>query len=1197
MLPYPHGSAAGQIAHNAFYDTGFTPGSTLGKFIGFGEEGTSNIANRAHWALSANIDYVYQILALNRSIPKSVSFTASGSPGQNMYQFADDVFTGDSTYPGTAGSSDPMGMRMLYAVLDTQFNILMDSTGHEVRVKRVRETTGATDIYKSGFATNPRIYFCTVTSDGTEVDPAYQIPAGTNVILLYPQRHSIEGGIGDPLPTDAFSRFEILGAATTGAAFLIDGSRKMVGDADWDGHKLLNLNEARGKAGADLLINSLQALKLKDTNTSAAIPFADARSTSLRNPGTIYTSLLGELNSKTYANESLHANRTLVRGGPIYFQSSPPFMGRILLPTGMVVMLNGEAIDVGGLSIYANNGPTECCVLQANGTLALKDPATILGTDVLLTYHNWNGTVFSPSTDCRWILNKETGHFEIIASTTLAGANATTLNEAILITVMYNRISRLGATGSQLPRPCVIRVKGDLITGPAALNDSQSFAIFGDGIDSSTIYTDGTMGGLNSDLLACNSGQLHLKGLKIVFNETVNQGAVGACISEPGHRSVIEDCQFQGSPGMWTDIIKATTFGYSRTIIVRNCTLASWTGYAVNTAATAQTKISDCFFTGGAGHGCKLGSNSSVQGCGFYVSGYRAIEFAPNPFGSGGSRMGHLEVSECGFYGASHGFYYWNGSGSGLDMEVRFHGNVFEDCAAIAYVDGFNFTTPSDHGIGENSVFSFCDNTAKGTAAATAALDFRDAWAVYANNNHFYGAAGTIYHAAYSTATTFVGNYVDGFGTGPFGVGNVCVSANDTMVGPTIIANNTLLSAGSTAGRVNVSVGGSALVSGNKVEGSATVTHGISANYYDINNAIRIIGNDVSLQTDACIDVRGYAVTDHLNNGPVVIGNTACLAGGTANGAAIYLDTVPGVSVIGNTIGSWDGMKGGGLYLAPASSIGGTVIGCDGASVIGNTFWRVRGYGPAYLDPTPRLAVCDLSNGNTRAVSAIGNTFNECGEFLGAGVPNGTYQDILYCEAFDSLVQGNTFWQCQGIQNSTCFMSHIRAVGWRNTIIGNHIRYSMLAATPPYDTYTTGTMFGILDASWKSVVMGNNIAFGGTIVSGGPAAVIGIQLTSACTSSVVVGNRTSVWDVTGAGAYAIHVNASEVVVVGNMAEAHDIWTVGASCILNSNFCAGHDAGGTGRVQCLSGGSSMCLGNVSLGTGGTNPGTASIAGNI
>lgn len=198
-LPNPHGSASGQIGHNSSFDVGVTPGSTGGKFVGFGEQGTSAIANRAAWALSQNIDYVYQnVVAKYLAFRKMVSFV---SAGLSTYQIVDNVFCGDSTYPN-GPTSDPEGMFLLFAVLDSQYNELTDALGNEVRVKIVRETTNTTDVYKTGFIASPVITFHTVDPvTGVEVTNPYAIPASTNVRILYGKRGTLES-----VDTDVFTR-------------------------------------------------------------------------------------------------------------------------------------------------------------------------------------------------------------------------------------------------------------------------------------------------------------------------------------------------------------------------------------------------------------------------------------------------------------------------------------------------------------------------------------------------------------------------------------------------------------------------------------------------------------------------------------------------------------------------------------------------------------------------------------------------------------------------------------------------------------------------------------------------------------------------------------------------------------------------------------------------------------------------------
>jgi len=402
-LPYPHGSASGQIAHNSIYDTGYTPGSVGGKFIGFGEEGTSAIANRAHWALSANIDYLYQKASADKAIPAGVSFTASGSPGQNMYQFADIVFS------GTAGSSDPKGMLMLFAVLDDNYNELTDGSGNEVRVKRIRESTGVTDVYKTGFVTNPRVYFCTVNSGGVEVDPAYQIPNGTAVRLLYGQKGSLEN-----LPTDALIRFKVQSASEVEAgAFLQDGTKKMTGDADWDGHRLLNLLEARGPAASNLLVRSQQHLQLqgdlnltlKDQYLSAAVPVCESGQSALYQPSgaSIHPSIIGALNGDTAASYIMNGNRSLNRTGAF----TPNITPSLTYPA-LDVLLNGQKVTFPGATLpFTYGSGTEQFYVYIDPSTATvtynkTGYSTVPDGCIAIWRGLFNGSAWSSTTDLRW---------------------------------------------------------------------------------------------------------------------------------------------------------------------------------------------------------------------------------------------------------------------------------------------------------------------------------------------------------------------------------------------------------------------------------------------------------------------------------------------------------------------------------------------------------------------------------------------------------------------------------------------------------------------------------------------------------------------------------------------------------------------------------------------------------------------------
>jgi hypothetical protein len=238
-LPFPHGTAAGQIGNNANISLVDTPGSTGGRFIGFGEEGTSEIANRAHWALSANIDYLYTSTSRDFAVPTGDGYTSAGTSSR---QITGTVFCGDSSYPGAAGfpntSTYAEGMLSLFAVLDGQLNELISTDGvSEVRVYQVMDSTDVSDVYKTGFVTNPIVHFCTRNpSTGALVAEPYVIPGATEVRVVYGAHYTLE-----TLPADTFTRYHINTADEVPAGVVLqDGTRAMTGNFNLNNQDLTN---------------------------------------------------------------------------------------------------------------------------------------------------------------------------------------------------------------------------------------------------------------------------------------------------------------------------------------------------------------------------------------------------------------------------------------------------------------------------------------------------------------------------------------------------------------------------------------------------------------------------------------------------------------------------------------------------------------------------------------------------------------------------------------------------------------------------------------------------------------------------------------------------------------------------------------------------------------------------------------------
>jgi len=275
-LPFPHGIGSGQIGNNADINTSDTPGSTGGRFIGFGEEGTSAIANRAHWALSSNDDYLYGKVTRDIAVGSGAAFTSSS---QSTYHLTGDVFCGDDTYPGTPGTYDDdyaEGMLLLFSVLDDKYNELTDALGNEVRVAVVRDTTNAVDMYKGGtvpppgyvgFVTNPWVTFRTVDASGAEVQNPYTIPVSQKVRLLFGIKSTLEA-----LPRDALTRYHLNAADEAPAGVVLqDGTRKMTGSFLPYTNGTLTLGDASHQ-WADLYINGPLHIGASATITGDLIP-------------------------------------------------------------------------------------------------------------------------------------------------------------------------------------------------------------------------------------------------------------------------------------------------------------------------------------------------------------------------------------------------------------------------------------------------------------------------------------------------------------------------------------------------------------------------------------------------------------------------------------------------------------------------------------------------------------------------------------------------------------------------------------------------------------------------------------------------------------------------------------------------------------------------------------------------------------
>lgn len=512
MLPHPHGASSGQIAHNANYDTGVTPGSVGGKFVGFGEEGTSAVANRAAWALSENIDYLYQKLAKDIAVPAAVSFT---STGQTSYHFSGSVFAGDVSYPG-GPSSDPEGMMLLFSVLDSQYNELTDANGNEVRVAQIRDTTNVTDVYQDGFVTNPIVTFCTVNSTtGAVVQNPYSIPASQSVRLLYAGRGNIEN-----IATDSLIRFKVNSAAEASAGTVLqDGTRTMTGDLNLGSNKLLNVSELRGATAANVLLRSQQNMALqgdqlltfKDQYLGAAINLSQSGQTAL---GTqFFTSIVGALNSAQTVLGNVAPNRANNRTGTF---TNTPAVPSIEYPA-LSVTINGElrTISSGSITVVAPNlDSNSVLVVTSTGTVTAKTAASVLDTDIPLLsfYFNTGTTTFTTFVDIRLPSVRHLNASPVIVGS-VPGASFTDLSTAIDV---VSRRNALAGTQKHTQIVVVGEATFDTQVNPATPVHVLGLGISSDGYaeyDRKAVITVSASFTPGNDLIVADQRQLVLENL------------------------------------------------------------------------------------------------------------------------------------------------------------------------------------------------------------------------------------------------------------------------------------------------------------------------------------------------------------------------------------------------------------------------------------------------------------------------------------------------------------------------------------------------------------------------------------------------------------------------------------------------------------------------------------------------------------
>lgn len=1142
-LPYPHGSGSGQIAHNSTYDTGNTPGSTGGKFIGFGEEGTSAVANRTHWALSENIDYLYGLLSADIAVPAGVSFV---SIGQTSYQVTDDVFSGDSTYPGAAGVSDPEGMLQLYAVLDDQYNELTDADGNEVRVKLIRESTDVTDVYKNGFITNPYLHFHTVDpATGVEVANPYSIPAAQSVRILYGSKGSFES-----LPTDAFTKFKVQAANEVEAgAFLQDGTKQMTGDFNADGNDLLNVGQMLSVAASALTVRAYtdlhlvgdSALDLKDQFLSSAVSLSETGESTLVGD---YTSLVGELNSKTRGAAAIHGTRFRDRTGTIVFTGAT---GDVAWPT-LNYMRNGEAFTVASGSLTATATTEEFLVIDATDTVVKRAIGALTSGDIPVAYYYWDGAAtFTYSSDVRWAMVDRSGVFEITVGTTVgcdfpaAAMQAAvyyagrvgqyTLSNGIPGTVLIRVLDGASWTSTlQITGPMTIRGEGasrTTLTSACGLTDN--------GIDfnSNAVIVENLSIENASGALTGNAAAFYNAGSYSIFRNVIARDfGTGWLWDTTEDHVLLDKCIGTGMTYSFVDD-NGGGFGtpYLSQSVIRDSVVAAWGSGAsrgiVMTGEGNRIENTQVIGTSGAplgSYGIVVGSGCVVTGClvqmqgaggqgvGIYyivgaVPQYQPLTVVENTTVVEAIRGISLEADDSTYP---------------LAMEVR--GCAFTDNDTVVYLHD------SDHAATLSS-FRFINNFVDAATVSVFDASPGAVIPVWLDNNNIQNCTGDIFELHANVGGSIVNNNVSGYGSGG---SQSCIVYTAAGTLPLVIEKNYFGNTGAPASSSQCVVLRPCIIANNSFVGSANAYKGVYSS--NVTEGIDIHGNVFVTHGLHGVHLArtsgGYYTGSRIHNNRFL--NIA------AGGAAVRLTDVADVIVSNNEFGA---MAAGGILVT------GTTYGGLNTQISGNHFSLVQGDngGSSY-----GVVVLVGTTGGCAQSIVSDNVFNYCGSTaLGAAATQATI--LCNAQCLGAQITGNKILGLTGGSAASdvsdfAFGIYLGAAG----LIANNYLYKNFAVTGA----VADTFYGIYADASGIQVIGNQINWTGTATDAHPADVVrGIYAPSGDNMVVSMNVVTGDW-VSGATNACMVVDGDNCSIVGNSVSKYILQAGGANGVALGNVAIG-----------------------------------------
>jgi hypothetical protein len=1089
-LPFPHGVGPGDIAETSAYDTTGIGSVATKRFIGVGEDLTSAIANRPHWALSENIDYLYQVISADRALPAEHNFTAAGATPKVQLSGEVWVATPAGSYPVVKQD----GLNILFSVLDADFNELIDPiTGEQVYVEEVKDAGEVATVYKTpadGFEPNPYVYF---GSGGI----SYPIPNLTVVNVMYGLRGAFE-----TMPTDTFLKRSVqFGEEFPAEGFRHDGSIPMTGDLDMDGNDVTNVNDISNVSGVTMQIISDNTLNLQDSYLAAPLSLSQTGETGLLSPSGYKISIIGALNSVIGVAADMMGNHVVSMGTGVAFNPAANVSWG-----AMDIVHNGESITLPLGNVTVSINTDLYVVLDANVTgvgVVERAIGALAPTDTVLAYCRWNSVPGDWTTSPAFSVDARRGPAmnsmqEITVSDTMSDAMFDDLQLAINYAA--------ACINSEINGFPTIRICGELTIATTPIIPTiaipTGYAIKFVGDRGSCLVK--TAAGLlaNNHLINCNGTQVTFEDINFSWTSTATQGAYG-CIYNPGANSLIERCNFvwaaPASTGFRIPIFAQTA---ASNIIVQDCTAVGvQESFIVASAGSDDWKVKRCSIdSDGSGTNREAvdinGEYLTVEGC--VLEG----------FADGVVSADNLVVRECEIICKS------NASGRGVKcarvtaagftkLEVL---NSFISTVEYAVESAFATTGTAHTNIVGNTIY----NVERALQLAhTAGASTGDSNARFENNSvdtvSEYVVNATYGYDLFINGCAVVHNT---------GCGVYADAATDLYMGDNHIDGHT--SEG--ANKFMVSCAAQAHITHNTF-GNTGVPAG-STCIVLTDTGCRVIGNSISPGSATSI---GISMTDCAYS--VVADNE--VSGGTQ-----ALDILPGAAASGivvrgnifsqQTVDSVKITKSEGLILqsnyffghtGKAVYVYGTLMG--GAVLSNNTFLDVVGDGT-------QSCIMQVDCTDDSFVSITGNTFNGCGNTASTA---GEIHSIIYCNK-KAMIANNVFTDCKGLIANTDILRVIWARDVSN-IIGN----TFIQNIGGTETYQPLEMYGIyVDTGDGFIINGNLFNWYGTVAA---TARTMTCITVIGDDSMVMCNRGGAW-VNGAGTdHFIDITGTDNTVIGN----------------------------------------------------------------